>query len=99
MGRIKDVDKKKKEKKTEEDKKLNKKDEAKRELYAALKEQEFIIKLRQALIINTDYNQVKLRKPHEADPQGQPSALNRTDGLHHQNTLVNHFNKEIPYRD
>lgn len=46
MGRIRDVDKRKKEAKNDEDKKLNKKKEAERELYSALKEQEFIIKLR-----------------------------------------------------
>lgn len=46
MGRIRDVDKRKKEAKKDEDKKLNKKKEAERELYSALKEQEFIIKLR-----------------------------------------------------
>ena len=46
MRRIQEVEKKKKEKKTDEDAKLNKRDEAKRELYSALKEQEFVIKLR-----------------------------------------------------
>ena len=38
MGRIRDVDKKKKEAKTDEDKKMNKRKEAERELYSALKE-------------------------------------------------------------
>ena len=67
MGRIRDVDKRKKEAKTEEDKKMNKKKEAERELYSALKEREFIIKLRQKLIINVDYNSVKIRRLPDGD--------------------------------
>jgi hypothetical protein len=97
MARIRDVDKKKKEAKTDEDKKMNKRKEAERELYSALKEWEFIIKLRQALIINTDNSNVKMRKASDAD--GQQNAFAPPGAVQHQNTIVNQFHRIMAPRD
>ena len=91
MHKIKQVDKEKKEKKKKKkgEQEVDKKTAAQRELYKALKEQEFIIKLRQALIITTNNTIINYRTKIEGDPNHDL----------HNNSISKNFKNLHPIRD